>query len=218
MLIGRRITMIVDEIMKKKVITLSPTDTIRKARLLMLENGIRHLPVVDEQQQVIGLVTRSDFYQYYLTSGNEEDHAKIENVMNKKVITGHPLDFVEEIAAIFYEKKIGCLPIIEKQRLVGIVTETDLLHTFVQLTGANKPGSQIEIRVPNITGVLADVTAIMKEHHVNILSVVVYPTEEIDVQTLVLRVQTINPLPVIEKLKAQKFDVLWPRIPGVTHE
>ncbi|WP_246941279.1 CBS and ACT domain-containing protein [Bacillus pinisoli] len=210
--------MIVDEIMKKKVITLLSTDTIRKAKLLMLENGIRHLPVVNDQQQVIGLVTRSDLYQYFLTSGDEEDRAVIADVMNTKVITGHPLDFIEEVAAICFERKIGCLPITENNKLVGIVTETDLLHTFVQLTGADQPGSQIEIKTSTISDVLAEVTTVTRELHLNILSVIVYPTTNAEKQTLVLRIQTKNPLPLIEKLRAKQYDVLWPRLPGATYE
>jgi acetoin utilization protein AcuB len=210
--------MIVEEIMRKKVITLSSNDTIRRAKLLMFENGIRHLPVVDDQFHVIGLITRSDIYQNFLTNGDEEDRASIEKVMNRNVITGHPLDFIEEVSALFYKQKIGCLPITEEDKLVGIITETDLLHTFVQLTGAHQPGSQIEIRVPNITGMLSEVAAIVKEQNVNILSVLVYPSKDESHKILVFRVRTMNPLSVIQALKARSYDVLWPRIPGDNHE
>lgn len=209
--------MIVKEIMKNKVITLSPADIIGRAKLLMFENGIRHLPVVDINQKVVGLVTRSDIYNYFQANG-EENRTLIQNIMNKNVITGHPLDFVEEVSAIFYEHKIGCLPIVQDEILVGIITETDMLHTFVKLTGADHPGSQIEIRVPNITGMLSDVASIMKERHVNILSVLVYPSKEETHKTLVFRIQTMNPLSIIQDLNARKYEVLWPRVPGVIYE
>ncbi|WP_456277972.1 CBS and ACT domain-containing protein [Bacillus sp. AK128] len=210
--------MIVDEIMKKKVITLSSTDTVRRAKLLMLENDIRHLPVVDDQQQVIGLMTKTDIYQYFLNHSDDADQVLVANVMNTKVITGHPLDFIEEVSAIFYEQKIGCLPIVEGKKLVGIITETDLLHTFVQLTGADQPGSQIEIEVSSISEGLSDVAVVLKELKINILSVVVYPSKQNTKKILVLRVQTMNPLLVIEKLKTLNYHVLWPRIPGVNYE
>ncbi|MFZ3589412.1 acetoin utilization AcuB family protein [Bacillus sp. DJP31] len=209
--------MVIEEIMKKNVITLSPTDSLGRAKLLMYENGIRHLPVVDMNQLVIGLVTRSDIYNHFLASG-DENRTVIQDVMNKNVITGHPLDFVEEASAIFYEHKIGCLPIVDGERLVGIITETDMLHTFVQLTGAHQPGSQIEIRVPNIAGMLSEVASVIKERSVNILSVLVYPSKDESHKTLVFRVQTMNPLPLIHDLKTKKYDVLWPRVPGAINE
>ncbi|KAA0549072.1 CBS domain-containing protein [Bacillus sp. BGMRC 2118] len=209
--------MIVQEIMKKDVITLSITDTIAKAKLLMFENRIRHLPVVDEDRAVVGLITRSDIYKSILADG-DENRSLVGEVMNKNVITGHPLDFVEEVSAIFYEHKIGCLPIVSDGKLIGIITETDMLHTLVQLTGANQPGSQLEIRVPNKAGMLSEVAAIMKQRKVNILSVLVYPSTDELHKTLVFRVQTMNPLVLIQDLKANQYDVQWPRIPGVTHE
>ena len=67
--------------------------------------------------------------------------------MVKDPLIGHPLDFVEEVALTFYESKVGCLPIVSGGKLVGIVTTTDLLYTYIELTGATEPGSKIEIRV-----------------------------------------------------------------------
>lgn len=209
--------MIVQEIMKKNVITLSPIDTVAKAKLLMFENRIRHLPVIDEKRAVVGLITRADIYRNILADG-AENRKLVSEIMNKDVITGHPLDFVEEVSSIFYEHKIGCLPIVQKQELVGIITETDMLHTLVQLTGANQPGSQLEIRVPNKTGMLSEVASIIKDRNVNILSVLVYPSTDEAHKTLVFRVQTMNPLILIEDLKAHHYDVQWPRIPGVTND
>jgi acetoin utilization protein AcuB len=203
--------------MKKNVITLSPVDTIGRAKLLMFEHGIRHLPVVDEQSIVIGLITRSDLYQNSLANG-DDNRILIQSIMNKNVITGHPLDFVEEVSAIFYEHKIGCLPIVEAKKLVGIITETDLLHTFVQLTGAHQPGSQIDIRVPNKAGMLSEVASVIRERKVNILSVLVYPWKDESHKILVFRVQTMNPLSIIHDLKAHHYDVLWPRVPGTKYE
>ncbi len=83
--------------------------------------------------------------------------------MKTNVITGHPLDFVEEVAALFYEHRISCMPIVKENKLVGIITESDLLYTLVQLTGAHQPGSQIEIKVPNRTGMLSEVTSMFQK-------------------------------------------------------
>jgi acetoin utilization protein AcuB len=214
--------MIVEEIMNSDVAYLTPTDSISQAILLMASKKIRHIPIVDHQKHVVGLITDRDIKDaapsIFRANDNKEDLEKpLSSIMKVNVITGHPLDFVEEIAALFYEHKISCMPIIKDQCLVGIVTETDLLHTLVELTGAHQPGSQIEVKVPNKAGMLLDITAIIKNHKANIQSVLVYPDKkDINFKIIVIRVQTMNPVAVIEDLKLAGHTVLWPNLPGVS--
>lgn len=211
--------MIVEEIMKKNVTTLSPDDSISTAIKVMDEKKIRHIPVVDTNQHVIGLISDRDIRDAKpsildFTDQKNTLDSPIKEIMVKDVITGHPLDFVEEISAIFSQHRIGCLPIESNGVLVGIITETDLLHTFAELTGANQPGSQLEIKVPNRAGTLAEVVNVIKNHKVNIHSVLVYPDKDVQYKILVLRVQTMNPTKIITNLKNEGYTVMWPTIPG----
>jgi acetoin utilization protein AcuB len=214
--------MIVEEIMNSDVTYLTPIDSISKAILLMSTKKIRHIPIVNEQQHVVGLITDRDIKDaapsIFRADENKEDLEKpLSSIMKKNVITGHPLDFVEEIAALFYEHKISCMPIVKDQCLVGIVTETDLLHTLVELTGAHQPGSQIEVKVANKAGMLLDIATIIKNHKANIQSVLVYPDKkDVNFKIIVIRVQTMNPVAVIEDLKLAGHTVLWPNLPGVS--
>jgi acetoin utilization protein AcuB len=214
--------MIVEEIMNSDVAYLAPTDSISKAILLMTNKKIRHIPIVNDQKHVVGLITDRDIKDaapsIFRANDNKEDLEKpLSSIMKENVITGHPLDFVEEIAALFYEHKISCMPIIKDQCLVGIVTETDLLHTLVELTGAHQPGSQIEVKVPNKAGMLLDIATIIKGHNANIQSVLVYPDKkDTNFKIIVIRVQTMNPVSVIENLKLAGHHVLWPNLPGVS--
>lgn len=214
--------MIVEEIMKTKVISLSPTDSIADAMDLMETKKIRHIPIIDNNEHLVGIITLSDVWKASPSIFRANEHIEdlqrpLEAIMKKNVITGHPLDFVEEVAGLFYEHKIGCLPITKDQKLVGIITETDLLRTMVELTGAHQPGSQLEIRVPNLAGKLSDITAIIKNRKANILSVLVYPDKKDDqYKILVIRVQTMNPTMLIQELKQAGHDVLWPNLPGVS--
>lgn len=214
--------MIVEEIMKVDVAYLFPTDSISKAILLMSSKKIRHIPIVNEHRHIVGVITDRDIKDaapsIFRANDNKEDLEKpVSTIMKQNVITGHPLDFVEEIAALFYEHKISCMPIIKDQKLVGIVTETDLLHTLVELTGAHQPGSQIEIKVPNKAGMLLDITTTIKNHKANIQSVLVYPDKkDPNYKIIVIRVQTMNPVKVIKDLKASGHHVLWPNLPGVS--
>lgn len=214
--------MIVEEIMKTNVAVLFPTNTIADAITLMESEHIRHIPIVNKENHLVGLVTvariREATPSIFRANEHPEDLKKtIDTIMEKDVITGHPLDFVEEVAALFYEHKISCIPIINNRKLVGIVTETDLLRTMVELTGAHQPGSQIEIKVPNITGVLSDIAGIIRNRKANILSVLVYPDKE-DEQNkiIVIRVQMMDPTGLIEDLKQAGHHVLWPNLPGIS--
>lgn len=213
--------MIVEEIMKTNVATLKPSNTIEDAIRLMESKRIRHIPITDDGKKVIGLVTDRDIKEAAPSIFRREEHSEdlqkpLDAIMKKNVITGHPLDFVEETAALFYEQKISCLPVVQDSRLVGIVTETDLLYTLVELTGAHQPGSQIEIKVPNRTGTLYEIANVIRNRKANIQSILVYPDKKDDgYKILVIRVQTMNPVGLIHDLKAEGHHVLWPNIPGM---
>ncbi|MED4203046.1 acetoin utilization AcuB family protein [Neobacillus mesonae] len=214
--------MIVEEIMKTEVVTLHPTDTIADAIRVMETNNIRHIPIINEEDNLVGLVTISRLKEAtpstFRTNENPNDIKKpLELIMEQNVITGHPLDFVEEAAAVFYEHKISAIPIIKDRKLVGIITETDILRTMVELTGAHQPGSQIEIRVPNITGILSDIAEIIRKRNANILSVLVYPDKQDEqYKILVVRVQLMNPVRLVQDLKEAGHHVLWPNLPGIS--
>lgn len=214
--------MIVEEIMNDKPYTLAPTNTVQEALKLMREKKVRHLPVVDDEQHVLGVITERNIKEVLPSSLQDEPNspifnAKVEDIMVKDPLIGHPLDFVEEVALTFYESKIGCLPIVSGGKLVGIVTTTDLLYTYIELTGATEPGSKIEIRVSDTPGVLFEITKIFHQHHANVQSVLVYPdSENTQNKILSVRVKTLNPLAMIEDLRKEGFDVLWPNLPGVS--
>ncbi|WP_163101203.1 acetoin utilization AcuB family protein [Peribacillus alkalitolerans] len=211
--------MILEDIMNKDVVTLKETDSIQTAIEIIRDKKIRHIPIVNNEKQLVGLVSNQDIRDatpsIFRANFHLEDLQKpISTIMKKDIITGHPLDFVEEVAAVFYENHIGCMPILSENKLVGIITETDLLHTFVKLTGAHQPGSQLEIKVPNRSGVLSEVTSIIKTKKANIHSVLVYPDKQDEsYKILVVRVQIMNPQAVVQALKENGFDVLWPKIP-----
>ncbi|MCL1695289.1 MULTISPECIES: acetoin utilization AcuB family protein [unclassified Lysinibacillus] len=214
--------MIVEEIMNDEPYTLAPTNTVVEALKLMREKKVRHLPVIDEEHHVLGVITERDIKEALPSSLRDEPNspvfnAKVEEIMVKNPLVGHPLDFVEEVALTFYESKVGCLPIVSGGKLVGIVTTTDLLYTYIELTGATEPGSKIEIRVSDTPGILFEITKIFREHHANVQSVLVYPdSENTQNKILSIRVKTLNPLAMIEELRKEGFDVLWPNLPGVS--
>ena len=214
--------MIVEEIMKRDIHTLLPENTVRDAVRLMREEKIRHVPIVSSDNIVVGIITDHDLKNALPSCLREEPNsiiydAPIEEIMVKNPIVGHPLDFVEEVASTFYDAKISCLPIVSAGKLVGIVTTTDLLYTYIELTGAHQPGSKIDIRVSNQPGMLFEISKVFQENKANVVSVLVYPDGDNTKSRIVsVRLQVMNPLHIIEDLRKQGYDVLWPNLPGVS--
>ncbi|SDQ42308.1 acetoin utilization AcuB family protein [Virgibacillus salinus] len=208
--------MLVEEIMKKEIVTLPKSASIAEALQLLHENRIRHIPIIDDNRSVIGIVSDRDVRDASPSILKKDaDQSALENeiqsIMTHDVITVHPLDFVEEIARVFYDEAFACLPVVRDNKLVGIITEKDMLHTFIQLTGTNVQSSQIEIKVPHKPGVLPEVAAIFGARKTNITSVLIYPyNNDPNFKILVFRIQTMNPMPVVQDLRDAGYDLMWP--------
>lgn len=221
-MIERGDIMIVEEIMRRQVLTLKKYDTIESALKILIENHLRHIPIVDDENHVIGIISDRDIRDaspsiLNVNNGHEALLNPVEKIMTKNVITVHPLDFVEEVSAIFYEREIACLPVTKEGKLVGMITEKDMLYTLIQLTGANQAGTQIEVKVRNVAGMLTNVAAIIGRRNININSVLVYPdNKDPNYKILVFRIQTMNPTNIINDLKKEGYTVLWPNLPGMT--
>ncbi|BAC14178.1 acetoin utilization AcuB family protein [Oceanobacillus iheyensis] len=207
--------MLVEEIMKTEVITLPPKATINDALQLLQLHKIRHIPIVNDDFQVIGIVSDRDVRDASPSTFFEQPdigilNNTIDSIMTKQVITIHPMDFVEEIAAIFYDREIACLPVVSNNRLIGIVTEKDMLYTLIQLTGTHVQSSLVEVKVPDQPGILPEVAAIFGKRKINIVSVLIYPYKDPDYKILVFRVKTLNPMPIIQDLREAGYPLLWP--------
>ena len=128
------------EIMSRGLITVDKNASLRRARRILDQHRIRHLLVMDGKR-LVGIVTDRDLRQAApsskspLTIGEREefmDELKVVEVMSRKLITASPDTTVREAAKVMVSEKIGCLPVVDGNQLVGIVTETDLLEMLVR--------------------------------------------------------------------------------------
>ncbi|BAH45138.1 CBS and ACT domain-containing protein [Brevibacillus brevis] len=210
----------IEEIMRKKMVTIQPSTTIGEALLLLRANRIRHLPVI-ENDSLVGIVSDRDLRDALpsrLLTHDDDDtvlHKPVADIMNQQVITAHPLDFIEDAALQLYEHKIGSLPIVEGNRLVGLITESDLFSSLIELFGVNKPSSHIEVEVDDRVGMLAEVSQVFRDAQVNVTSVVVFPGKKPAKKNLVFRVQTIDPRIVTQLLLEKGFSVIGPTEGGI---
>jgi acetoin utilization protein AcuB len=207
--------MLVEELMKRQVITVSSWEPLLTAWELCREKRIRHLPVVDNGV-LVGILTDRDLREAKppLTSSQLVQYMQekqVVEVMKTRVITVHPLDHLDEAIRLFQEHKIGCVPVVAGGVVIGIVTETDLLQALAQLLGVHKPGTYCKVQVPDHPGSLARVSEIISRHNINVNSVLLTPGENAGSQYLSLRIHTIDPRPVLKELEAAGFQILWPR-------
>lgn len=131
----------VSEIMTKKVITLSLNDNLEKAETLFKKNKIRHIPVVN-RDEIIGMLSYTDLLRISFADAVDEDDDKvdtivynmftIEQVMAKKLVSVNVNSTIKEVAEILASKEFHALPVLDDNKLVGIVTTTDLINYLLE--------------------------------------------------------------------------------------
>ena len=135
--------MTVKEVMVKEVATLDVNDELSLANDIMRLGRIRHLPVVDGSR-LVGLVSERDLFRSSLAhalgyggsaSRNLMKALRIKDIMVREVATISPEAKLFDAVKLMIEKKIGCLPVVEDDRLVGLITETDILQQYLQVCG-----------------------------------------------------------------------------------
>ena len=172
--------MLVEKRMKRDPVTVSPEDSFRHAMTLIRQKGIRHLPVVEEGG-LVGILTDRDIRQASPSPATSlEIHelhyllekVKIREIMTRKVHTVTPGTPIEEAARLMLTHRIGGLPVLEAGRLVGIITETDILTAFVDVMGIQQEQARLELVLEDRPGGFLEVCRIMQEQGGDIVSVV----------------------------------------------
>jgi acetoin utilization protein AcuB len=123
--------------------------------------------------------------------------------MTRAVITIGPMFPIEDAARLMVLEKIGALPVMDGERLVGLVTETDVLRLFVRALGAGEPSSRIDVSLGNRPHAVAEVVQTVEAAGADISSLVTLTGGGLT--EAVIRVRTINPRPVVWALETRGF-------------
>jgi acetoin utilization protein AcuB len=173
--------MIISRVMTKNPVTAYPDMSVTEVRSLMDKEQIGHLPVLDKNNNLVGILTKKDLLKAGPSAATSLDmyeisyllsKLKADQIMVKNVITVKEDDVVEEAARIMADKDIGCLPVMKGDLLVGIITETDLFHVFVKAFGARHPGIRITLNVAEKPGQLEKLTHAIAVKGGNIVALV----------------------------------------------
>jgi acetoin utilization protein AcuB len=204
--------------MTRELVTVVSETTAAEALALCRMNRIRHLPVL-EGRRLVGVISDRDLRAATpalgdLARAEALDRIRVADEMARDVATAGPEDPIEDAAMAMYERKIGCLPVVDGEDLVGILTTSDVMRALVRLVGAHKPGSRLEVALPSRSGSMAEVTQIVRDEGVDIVSILASSENEDEAgeRVAVLRVATIDPKQVVESLRAAEYRILWPPV------
>ncbi len=202
--------MLVSDVMTASVVSVPPETTLKEADRILRDRGIRHLPVVKDGR-LIGVVSDRDLRlaTSCLLGSPLGPGAPVSKVMSEDPATADVSDAIEDAAFRMRTRKIGCLPVIKDDQLVGIITGMDLLDAILNMTGVDKPSGRLEVRLPDHPGELSRLTAFLSHRDLNVHSVLTYP-EGPKSRRAVLRVGSIETRTIAHDLRADQFEVLWP--------
>ena len=174
--------------MTTDVVSVGPDTSLLKVGKLMKDHHIRRIPVVDENGQVVGIIsdrdvrdaspskaTTLDMYEmHYLLA-----ELKAKNIMTAKPITVKPTDTVEQAALIMLDNKVGGLPVVDDSgKLVGIISDHDVFKALVDITGARLGGLQFAIELPDQPGTARPLFDMLRAHNARLLSVLTVSNDD----------------------------------------
>lgn len=182
--------MLVRDRMTPNPSTVRPDSDPMAAQTLMRYGQYRRLPVVDGEGRLVGIVTASDldlFFSKAPSPGVVKRQFRVDQVMSTPVVTVSPDYPLEEAAKLMLRHKIGGLPVLENEHVVGMITESDILTQLVEALGGDTPSLRITVQVPDKPGQFARVATQFAELNWNISSVV--SARAFDRVNLTMRIQ-----------------------------
>lgn len=196
--------------------TVSPDQTIPDAHEIMTQHGVRRLPVM-KQGRLVGVVSKEDIDKYspskatsfsmgeisYLLS-----KTKIKQIMSKNPITISPDALLEEAATLMRDNKISFLPVVDRDRLVGIITESDIFDSFIELLGFREPGVRLTIEVDDEPGIMSQLTSIIGQFGANITRAAVYRGES-GKSAIVVGINSLNTADIERSIKEKGFNIIY---------
>jgi len=215
------------EKIRRNPITISPEANFFEARTLIHDKGVRHLPVVDKDNHLVGIVTDRDIREAAPSDATLLSVQELNYLLGKlkvsafmtpkeKVISITPDTLIEEAVKLMRDHKIGCLPVIEGEKLYGIFTETDALDHLIDIFGLNQKGTRLTVAMDDKPGTMLGILEVFKKYNINIISIVT-PSFMVEGKRIAaIRIQSENNPEVNKELEDKGYAVLsighWPSV------
>jgi acetoin utilization protein AcuB len=207
---------VVEQWMSRDVITVHPQEKIIDAFELMQAHGIRHLPVV-EDDELKGLVTDRDIRLALIPSplSTPDDRVfhlgaltRVHEIMSTDLITVARNTTIEDAANLMAKYKIGAVPVVAQGRLVGILTETDILRVFIEMVETIQSSSRLDVVLGHKPGALDEVYSLLHGSHAKVISVSMSPEETAGAPVYSFRMERTPVEPLVKKLEKAGYRVV----------
>jgi acetoin utilization protein AcuB len=209
--------MLVRDRMSSDPVTVRIDTSLKEALELVRSSPFRHLPVLDEGDKLVGIVTEKSLVYASPTPSTtlsvfEVDYilsrTKIGQVIQGQVVTVGPDLPIEEAARVMIDHKIGCLPVVEDDTLIGIISDTDIFRVFVEGLGGGHPSLRVTIVIPEEVGSLAKVTGQIANLGGNIHSLGTFWGERPEDRLIAFRLEGVDRKAVLQVLEAEGFQIV----------
>ncbi|HXX33312.1 MAG TPA: CBS and ACT domain-containing protein [Thermodesulfobacteriota bacterium] len=215
------------EKIQRNPVTISPDASFYEARDLIHEKGVRHLPVVDKNNRLVGIVTDRDIREAAPSDATLLSIQELNYLLAKlrvsafmtpkeKLITITPDTLIEEAVKLMHDRKVGCLLVLEGGKLYGIFTETDALDLLVDVFGFRQKGTRLTVALEDKPGTMLGVFEIFKKHNVNVTSLVSPSFMVEGKRVAAIRLRTEKYEPIVKDLEKAGYTVLsvgkWPSV------
>ena len=200
--------MMVKTRMTPNPITATPDMGVLDALKLMRKHNVRRLPVL-ENDKLIGIVVESELLRVAPSPATTLSVFEMNTILNKitvrEVMTPNPVTvtpdtLIEEAAVLMRENVVSGLPVFDNGKLVGIITETNIFDAFVDSMGLRSNGIRLALEAEDQPGVLADITRIIRDHGISIISLATFHEGQ-EKRSIVLRLETTDVEAAVEDLE-----------------
>jgi len=199
--------MLIREKMTKNVITINVSDALAKAEKLMQMNNIHHLPVISGKK-LSGMISSTDIENFKQKGKDANmENTSVAEVMptNQRLLTIAPDVSIEQAVMLLQNNKIRSLPVMEHGQMIGIITLTDVLNTFIDLLWAKK--SRITVELGHEPGLIAEVAGVISDFGVAISRIVMFPRPLQNNFEAMLSLDTDDTKLIVEKLRQKGYKI-----------
>ena len=217
--------MFITQHMTRNPVTISPDTTLPAVREILKSGKFRHLPVVDGENHLVGIVTDRDLRSASPSSVLSEERIKachadfdqtpVSAIMSRVFFTLNPISTLDDALILLDREKIGALPVVdEEQRVIGMFSMRDLMGAYRRLFGLGERGSaMIVVEHDGKRKPLSRIAKVLEEHNIRFTRLIRTEAEEAMPERIYLRVNTYNISAVHQALKEAGFALVLPELP-----
>lgn len=209
--------MLVKDIMTSDVVTVGEDQSMLEAREILRGKNLVSLPVTDDLKRIRGIITVDDIGKASPSDSStlsryEANYLlgrlKVKDVMRRTVVTVDADDTIEFVAYKLYKYRVNALPVVNNEnRLCGIVSRSDIFRSIVEMMGMNRNCLRITIEAPDKVGVVAEISTIMKDDGINIISLVTKQNGDGTAEVTIRAALNNNGMDIIEQIREAGYVV-----------